>query len=98
MQIGRTCFLYNNNNNSNVTKAHEYILGNVVNAGLPLPLIDDGKSICSPMIIVDGGWSIPNSGSAALCLSSDGKLSWVSTISHSANYTYMGFLAYAAKS
>ena len=100
-QIGKICFIYYKHTAGGVVKNTEYSLGNVTDLGLPLPLMNtDGKTfpiLTSPMCLVDGGWNTPSGAIAGLQLKADGKLSWVSSYSHSQGLTYMGFLAYAAK-
>lgn len=97
--IGKICFIYYKYSPDTVSKGVEYILGNVTDLGLPLPLIDTSKfpNLTFPMCIVDGNWNNPSGAIAALQLKADGTLSWVSSYSHMGAYTYMGFIAYIAK-
>ena len=99
--IGKLCFIYYKHTVGGVVKNTEYSLGNVADFGLSLPLMNtDGKTfpiLTSPMFFVDGGWNTPNGAIAALQLKADGKLSFVSSYTHTHGLTYMGFIAYIAK-
>ena len=97
-KIGKLCFIFYKHSAGGVVKNTEYSLGNVTDFGLSLPLMNSTfPKLTSAMCIVDGNWNNPSGATAALQISSDGKISWVSSYTHSAAYTYMGFIAYIAK-
>ena len=97
-KIGKLCFIYYNHSAAGVVKNTEYSLGNVTDLELPLPLMNSTfPKLRSAMTIVDGNWNNPAGATASLQLYSDGKISWVSSYTHSGIYSYSGFIAYIAK-